>query len=152
MQRQCAYRSKTGEPCRAAPVKDSQYCIMHSPEHAQEIQEARRLGGLRRRREVTVSGAYDVESLSSIEGIRRLIEVAIIDTLSMENSISRNRTIAYLALAALRTYEVSELEQRISALEQSVHPDNVRHASIAFDVETPLIETPEKEEPDHEPG
>jgi hypothetical protein len=93
---------------------------MHSPDHAQEVQEARRLGGLRRKREVTITGAYDFEGLDTIEGIRRLIEVAVMDTLGMENSISRNRTLAYLAQVALRTLEVSNLEERIMALEQSI--------------------------------
>ena len=39
---------------------------MHSPEHAKEVQEARRLGGLRRKREVTLSGAYDFEGLGTV--------------------------------------------------------------------------------------
>ncbi|MCX6000216.1 MAG: hypothetical protein NTU41_11710 [Chloroflexi bacterium] len=35
-------------------------------------------------------------------------EVAILDTLSMENSVSRNRTLAYLAQVALRALEVGD--------------------------------------------
>jgi len=120
---------------------------MHSPEHKQEVQEARRLGGLRRKREVTVTGAYDIESLSTVDGIRRLVEIAVLDTLGMENSLSRSRTIGYLAQVALRTLEVGELEQRIAILEQSIQPSNVRHAPTVFDVETKLLETNEKEGP-----
>ena len=48
---------------------------MHCPEHAAEAAEARRLGGLRRRREVAVSGAYDFCGLESVGDIRRLLEV-----------------------------------------------------------------------------
>ncbi len=135
MQRQCAFRSPGGEPCRAAPLKDGNYCLMHSPEHAQEVQEARRLGGLRRKREATVSGAYDFEGLETVAGIRRLIYVAVIDTLGMENSISRNRTLAYLAMVALRSLEVGDLEERILALEQAVKGNRVLHDPPAFDVE-----------------
>ena len=61
IRRQCAFRLASGEPCRAPPLKDGDFCLMHSPEHAQEVQEARRLGGLRRKREATLSGAYDFE-------------------------------------------------------------------------------------------
>ena len=54
-------------------------------------QEARRVGGLRRRREGTVQAAYDFEGLATIPQIRRLLEVAVVDTLSLENSIARSR-------------------------------------------------------------
>jgi len=145
MRRQCAFQSHDGKPCRAAPLHDSNYCLMHSPEHAQEAQEARRLGGLRRKREVTVTGAYDFEGLETVSGIRRLVEVAVLDTLGMENSISRSRTLAYLAQVALRTLEVGDLEQRIAALEQSVYPGNLQLATPTFDVEKPLLEVGEKE-------
>jgi hypothetical protein len=146
MRRQCAFRSATGLPCRAAPLHDSEFCLMHSPEHAQEVQEARRLGGLRRKREATLSGAYDFEGLDTVAGIRRLLEVGVMDTIGMENSIARNRTLAYLAQVALHTLEVGDLEQRIAALEQSVHSNNVRHAAPVFDVEQDLLEKGEKEE------
>src|SRR5680860_111568 len=120
MQRQCVFRSPNNEPCRAAPLRDGRFCLMHSPEHAQEVQEARRLGGLRRKREATLSGAYEFEGLETIRSIRRLIEVAVLDTLGMENSISRSRTLAYLAMVALKTLEVGNLEDRIIALEDAV--------------------------------
>jgi hypothetical protein len=112
---------------------------MHSPEHAKEIQEARRLGGLRRKREVTVSGAYDFDGLATVDGIRRLIEVAVIDTLGMENSLSRSRTLAYLAQVALRTLEVGELEQRIAILEQAVHSQQIVTSKSIFDAEVTEI-------------
>ena len=66
---------------------------MHSPERIHEVQESRRLGGLRRKRESTISNAYQFKSLNNINGIRRIVEVAILDTLAMENSIPRNRTL-----------------------------------------------------------
>jgi hypothetical protein len=93
---------------------------MHSPEHTKEVQEARKLGGLRRKREVAVSGAYEFDSLSTVEGIRRLLEVAVLDTLGMENSIARSRTLAYLAQVALHTFEVGNMEDRIQSLEEKV--------------------------------
>jgi len=116
---------------------------MHSPEHAQEVQEARRLGGLRRKREATLSGAYDFEGLETVSGIRRLVEVAVLDTLGMENSMSRNRTLAYLAQVALRTLEVGDLEKRISVLEQAVHRRGVTVTSI-FEQEPALLEAGEE--------
>jgi len=118
MRRQWAFRGTSGEPCRAAPLKDGQFCWVHSPERVKEVQEARRLGGLRRKRESTISNAFQFESITSVEGIRRIVEVAVLDTLAMENSLSRNRTLAYLVQVALHTLEVGDIEARIAALEE----------------------------------
>ncbi len=93
---------------------------MHSPEHAEEMAEARRLGGLRRRREVAVAGAYDFAGLGSVEDIRRLLEVAALDLLGLENSIARARTLAYLAGVAAKLLQVGELEERLAYLEAAV--------------------------------
>jgi hypothetical protein len=119
---------------------------MHSPEHAKEAQEARRLGGLRRKREATVCGVYDFEGLNTVAGIRRLVEVAVMDTLGMENSIARSRTLAYLAQVALRTLEVGELEQRLASLEQAVNGQRTQSPVSFFDAEPALLEAGEKEE------
>jgi len=116
--RQCAFQSKSGKQCQAAPLKDGEFCLMHSPERIKEVQESRRLGGLRRKRESTISNAYQFKSINSVNGIRRIVEVAILDTLAMENSIPRNRTLAALTQVALHTLEVGDIEDRIKALEE----------------------------------
>jgi hypothetical protein len=95
---------------------------MHSPDHAEEMAEARRLGGLRRRREKTVSGVYDFDGLTDVAQVQRLLEIACLDTLSLENSVARSRTLAYLAQVALKALEVGELAERIEALERLVSP------------------------------
>ena len=111
-----------GQPCHAPRLRDSEFCFWHSPEHAAEAAEAQRLGGLRRRREKTVSGAYDFEGLADVVQVRRLLEIAVLDTLSLENSVARSRTLAYLAQVALKALEVGELAERIEALERLVAP------------------------------
>ena len=83
---------------------------------------ARRLGGLRRRREKAVSGAYDVEGLETVGQIRRLLEIAVLDTLGLENSISRSRTLAYLSQVALKVLEVGDFQERLQALEAALGP------------------------------
>ncbi len=134
MARQCAYKKEGGQTCRAAPLKDGDYCLMHSPEHAEEMAEARRLGGLRRRREVAISGAFDFVGLQTVGDIRRLLEVAVLDTLGLENSISRARTLAYLATTAIKLLEVGELEQRLASLEAAVQGSKSLPESV-FDVD-----------------
>lgn len=120
--RGCQARKENGEPCRQAPLRNSDFCFWHSPEHAKEAAEARRLGGLRRRKEKTVAGAYDIEGLDDVPKIRRLLEIAVLDTLSLENSIARSRTLAYLAQVALKALEVGEFEARLEALEATMGP------------------------------
>ncbi len=120
--RTCNGRKEDGQPCRAAPLTSEDYCLWHSPDHTDEATEARRLGGLRRRRERAVSGAYDFEGLDGVPTIRRLLEIAATDTLSLENSVARSRTLAYLAQVALKALEISEHEERLRALEAAVGP------------------------------
>lgn len=118
--RMCSQRLKNGQQCRAGPIADSEYCFFHSPEHQEEAAEARRLGGVRRRRERVVSSAYDVEGLDSIPKLRRLVEVAVLDTLGLENSVARNRTLAYLAQTGWKLLEAGEFEERLQALEAAL--------------------------------
>ena len=120
--RTCNALKEDGSRCQAAPLLDGDFCLMHSPEHAEEMAEARRLGGLRRRREKAVSGAYDFEGLADVGQVQRLLEIAVSDTLSLENSVARSRTLAYLAQVALKALEVGELAERIEALERLVSP------------------------------
>ena len=120
--RACKATATDGSPCRANPLQDSDYCLMHDPEHAEEMQEARRLGGLRRRREKVTQDAYSVGDLEDVGEVRRLLQIAVLDTLSLENSIARSRTLADLSQVALKALEVGELEERLKALETTVQP------------------------------
>ena len=122
MARSCKGVKDDGEPCRQAPLTDHDWCFWHSPDHAQEAAEARRLGGLRRRREKTIQGAYEFEGLNSIDDVKRILEIAIMDTLGLENSVARSRTLATIAQVCLKTLEVGEYEDRVRALESMLMP------------------------------
>ena len=50
------------------PIVGGDYCFWHDSDRQVDAQEARRLGGLRRRREGTLQGAYNVEVLATIGG------------------------------------------------------------------------------------
>ena len=122
----CSYRRETGQACRAAPLRDGDFCLWHDPEHTEEVAEARKIGGSRRKRERTVAVAYDFEGLTSADSIRRLLEIAVVDTLSLDNSVNRNRTLAYLAQGAIRLLDHAEHEDRIRALEAALGPRLVK--------------------------
>ncbi len=122
MARPCKAIKSNGEPCRQAPLPDFDFCFWHSPDHKAEAAEARRLGGLRRRREKTVQGAYEFEGLQNVDDVRRLLEIAVMDTLGLENSVARSRAIAYLAQVALKMFEFREFDDRLEALEGMMSP------------------------------
>jgi len=143
--RTCKHVREDGSLCRSAPMKGEDYCFWHSPAHAEEADEARRLGGLRRRKERTVAGAYEFGGLATVPDIRRLLEVAVIDTLSLENSVARSRTLAYLGQTALRCLEVGELEDRVTLLEAAVRSRD-HSPSPDFDLDLDLDEDPEPKE------
>jgi hypothetical protein len=117
----CSFRKPDGQLCRAAPLIDQEYCFWHSPEHAEEAAEARRLGGFRKRREAAVIGAYNLEGLETVAGLRRLLEIAVVDTLGLDNSVSRSRTLTYQVMVAAKLLETGEMEQRIALLEAAVN-------------------------------
>ncbi len=95
---------------------------MHDPDHAEEAAQARRLGGQRRRRESTLAGAYDIGSLDTVAGIRRVIEVVTFDGLGMEVSIARGRMLISAMQTASNLLKSGELEERVAELESVVKP------------------------------
>lgn len=74
----------TGRPCRATPLRDEPFCFWHSPETAEEAAEARRLGGLHRRKKKTVGAIFGFGGLRTIEDNQALLETAAIETLAIE--------------------------------------------------------------------
>ena len=120
--RTCSAITETGERCRQRPIKGRSLCFWHDPEHSEEAEQARRLGGQRRRREKITEGAYDLEGLETPHEIRRVLEIAIIDALSLDNSVPRSRVLIAGAIAAARLLEVGEQEERLEALEAALGP------------------------------
>jgi hypothetical protein len=140
--RTCHFVRDDGSSCRSAPIRGEDLCFWHSPAHADEADEARRLGGLRRRRERTVAGAYEFGGLGTVADIRRLLEVAVLDTLSLENSVARSRTLAYLGQSALKCLETGEFEDRLVLLEAAVRRRDLSPAA-AFDLDLDLDAEPD---------
>ncbi len=118
----CSAITTGGQQCGAAPLRESAFCLWHDPEHADVVAEARKVGGGRKRKEATIAVAYDFEGLGSVTQIRRLVEVAAIDALSLENTVGRARALAYLAHTAAKLLEAGELEQRLERIEQTLEP------------------------------
>jgi hypothetical protein len=131
MSSRCAGLQRDGRRCGAYPIRGEDYCLWHSPDHEEEAKEARRLGGLRRKREKTVAGAYDVTGLATVEDIRRLLEIAVLDALGLDNSLARARVLIAAAGAAAKLLEVGELQARVQVLEAALRARGDRWSSPA---------------------
>ena len=118
--RACRALKQNGRPCRAPALREGIQCFWHAPESTEAAAEARRLGGLRRRREGTVGGAYALEGFRTGADLQRVLELALADTLELENSIPRTRALTHLVSVAARVKETSEFEARMRAIEDGV--------------------------------
>ena len=116
----CEATNRYGEPCRQAPLTDSTTCFWHSPEHADEAAAARRMGGMRRRKEGAVAGAYDFDGIRSTQDLHRLLDIAAYDALAMEGSANRVRLIVSVVQAGGKLLEVGKNEGRLNALEAAL--------------------------------
>jgi hypothetical protein len=124
-----------GRQCRAGPQLDRPYCFAHDPERAAEAAEARKLGGLRRRKEGTIAVAYDLPGLDSVAGIRRLLDIVVTDGVGLDNGIARLRVLISTATAATNLLKVGEFEERLEALEAAVGGGSSTQADTAFAAE-----------------
>jgi len=70
--------------------------------------------------------------------------VAVLDTLSLDNSIARARTLAYLAQTALKALQLGEMEERLAALEGAVL-DRAPSPTCDFDLDVDPLDDDPKE-------
>ena len=103
-------------------MRDVPFCFWHNPATAQDASEARRMGGTRRRREGTVAGAYELDGLDDVAGLRRVLDIVVVDALSLENSVARLRVLTTVVQVGARLLEVGELEDRLAAVEDVLAP------------------------------
>ena len=122
MTERCGEMTNRGTPCAMSPVLGGPRCWNHSeaPEVVERRKAARTLGGIhRRRRKAEKSLKLEGEqiSLRDPESILKMLEAAAADTLKLENSAQRSRTISTIATTALRALELTQLESRLERIE-----------------------------------
>ncbi len=118
--RTCSFIKPSGARCGAPPLREGDRCFWHAPEKAEEVADAQRAGGQRRKRERTLAVAFAVDGIRDADQAFRVLEIALMDTLALDNGVPRNRTLVAIAQTALRAHEVSDLEDRMQGLEQAV--------------------------------
>jgi hypothetical protein len=121
----CEFIKRDGEPCQANAMPGSKFCFWHNPENAAKSAAARKKGGQNRRTAKADShGPYRIET---VDDIKLSLNDALNDVYLLENSHARARSIGYLCQILIRAFEVSELEKRLEALENTV--GQMRHES-----------------------
>jgi hypothetical protein len=135
--RACTYQMPDGRACRATPLRDEPFCFWHSPDTAEELTEARRMGGLHRRKKRTVATIYGFGGLRSIEDNQVLLETIAVETLGLENSIARNRALTAIVAAGAKLIELGDLAARIAAMEATLGPRRRSDEESVFPTESP---------------
>jgi len=118
--RGCSFEKAQGVLCRAPARRGESFCFWHAPDTADEAAEARRLGGLHRRKKKTIATIYGFNGLRTVEDNQALLETAVTETFALENSIARNRTLIQAATTGAKLVEVGDHEERIATLESVI--------------------------------
>ena len=116
-ERTCEGVNEAGQPCRQAPLRDETLCFWHSPTTADAAAEARRAGGLNKRREHALATVYQFEGLGSIDQIRRLFDLAGFEAPALPAGANKCRILGQVGLAALKALGVGEHEERLQDVE-----------------------------------
>lgn len=118
--RRCGFVKADGGLCTAWSTHDDERCFRHSEKHREEAAEASRLGGLHRRKEAITAEVYDFGDFGTPEDVLRLLTVAALELLSLQNTVPRDRTLAYVCDVALRAFDTHVVHRRLAALEQAL--------------------------------
>jgi hypothetical protein len=84
------------------------------------MHEARRAGGLNKRRERTLAVVYEFEGLASVEEARRFFEIAAFEALALPAGPNKCRILVQVGPAGLRALGMGEHEDRIQRLEDAL--------------------------------
>lgn len=113
----CQALTKKGEACQAPALAGDAFCFWHSPAQAKARAEARSKGG-RARHERKVSGVdAPPPRVKGIADLLPLVNRALTDLYCLENSIARARCVAQLAGVLVKVLELSEVAERLAAVE-----------------------------------
>jgi len=113
----CKAKNRKGEPCAAYALSGSDFCYWHDPERAEERRAARH------GRKLGATGDAGPVTLDTVADVLPILADELTAVLSLEKSVSRARAVGYLAGVVLRAFEVSELQERVAALEAAIREE-----------------------------
>lgn len=119
----CKGKTKSGKRCSANALKGSKYCFYHDPARKNDLRAAQSKGGKTSNKWPGVlflpAETPDVD-LKTPDDVRLLISDTISRLRRGEVHPDIASKIGYLAQVGLRSLEQSELEKRISKLEEKI--------------------------------
>lgn len=127
--RRCAAMTKTGTQCQVDALPGGELCWHHDPSKAAERAAARSKGGKARHGRAIRHIIDDTPpaALRTHGDMQDVLEHALRLALALEPSNQAVRSIVAVVTAAARVYEVSELAQRIEALEAATFGEKARY-------------------------
>jgi hypothetical protein len=119
----CQAITQEGTPCQAYALAGSDYCFHHDPARAAERRQARSKGGRARHgRHIGPVGQAEPVVLDTMADVATLLERAINETLQLENSIQRARTLGYLANLYVKALKMTPFSQRRTRTRHDLDP------------------------------
>ena len=117
----CKAKNRKGEPCAAYALSGSDFCYWHDPERAEERRANSARGGYARHgRKLGATGDAGPVTLDTVADVLPILADELTAVLSLEKSVSRARAVGYLAGVVIKAFEVSELQERVAAVEAAL--------------------------------
>jgi hypothetical protein len=117
MAKQCKGKTQTGKPCRMKPIRGGDYCFSHSPKTRRAQAEARKRGGENRHVPHFADPALLPATVEALPDAHQLLVYTLKEVSGMDNTIARARVLIALFESFVRSFEIGEIEARLSALE-----------------------------------
>ena len=115
--RVCKGKKRNGQLCSGYAIVGSDYCFFHDPSRAHDVVQAGRSGG-QHNKAVHAGDARQLPvSARTVEDAQQVLAYALAELVEQDNSVARARTLIALAEVIVKIAEISEIEQRIQALE-----------------------------------
>jgi hypothetical protein len=118
----CKALNEKGQPCQTPPSIGDDLCFWHNPKYENQAAEARRAGGANHAREQTLKAVFAILGVKTIEDLQRVVDIATVGLLTLDNSVARNRALLNVATTGARLIEVGELAAKIEALGSVLEP------------------------------
>jgi hypothetical protein len=114
---QCKAETTTGDACKMAALKDTEFCFAHSPLTETARDHARRRGGENSHTPHFANPEILPSQITTIEEANQVLNYVLAEVVGMDNSIARARVLLTCYEMFLKSIEIAEFERRIQLLE-----------------------------------
>lgn len=116
--RLCEAQTLDGKPCRAPALRERPFCLAHDPERREDAQAARSAGAQRGNRLRSLRGRRS--KLDSMSALVAFVAKVIYDAAEGELDYPIARTVLYGISIQRQLVEASDLDRRLTALEDQL--------------------------------